>query len=106
LTGLWDPEGSGRLKADSHIPCRSYAVPMPFPAVLKTDSHIPCRSPATTLPFPVSALFHTGHCIRDRYASDNKLPGTRSGKSPTCRQHAVTLPPRSCHERAMNLPLP
>jgi hypothetical protein len=44
------------IKADSHIPCRSHAVPMPFPccspAVLKTDLHIPCRSPAITLPLP------------------------------------------------------
>jgi hypothetical protein len=46
----------GILWADLHIPCRSHAVPMPFPccspAVLKTDSHIPCRSPAITLPLP------------------------------------------------------
>jgi hypothetical protein len=45
------------LRADSHIPCRSHAVSMPFPccslAVLKTDSHIPCHSLA----------IHTGHCI-------------------------------------------
>jgi hypothetical protein len=123
------------IKADSHIPCRSHAVPlvfpcrfkdrfthtMPFPcrspAVLKTDSHIPCcsqavplprlcRDPATTLPFSENALFYTGHCIWDWYASDNKLRGTRSGKTPTCRQHAVTMPPRFCHERAMNLPWP
>jgi hypothetical protein len=34
------------LKTDSHIPCRSYAVPMPFPY----------RDPATTLPFSDSAV--------------------------------------------------
>jgi hypothetical protein len=60
------PYSSRRLKADSHIPCRSHAillwvyiVPFPFdlhsPAVF--DSHIPCRSHAILLrvyivPFP------------------------------------------------------
>jgi hypothetical protein len=54
----------------------------------------PCRDSATTLPFYESALFHTGHCIWDWYASD-KLPGTRNDKSWTCcRDHAMAL--RGC----------
>jgi hypothetical protein len=82
-----------RFKADSHIPCRSHAVPLLFP----------CRDPATTLPFSESALFHTGHCISDWYDSDNKLPGTSIGKWPTCRHPAAATLPRTCHELAMAL---
>jgi hypothetical protein len=51
---------SKTLKADSHIPCRSHAVPMPFPCRFKDRfSHtmpFPCRDPATTLPFSDSAV--------------------------------------------------
>jgi hypothetical protein len=39
---LYHKQISYSLKADSHIPCRSHAVPMPFP----------CRSHAVLLPFP------------------------------------------------------
>jgi hypothetical protein len=46
-----------------------------------------------------AALFHTGHCISDRYAADNKLTGTgsgsskgpKAGKSATCRHPATAL---------------
>jgi hypothetical protein len=48
---------SGSLRANSHIPYRSHAVPMPFPCRFKDGfTHtmpFPCRSPA----------IHTGHCI-------------------------------------------
>jgi hypothetical protein len=63
----------------------------------------PCCSPATTLPFSESALFHTGHCIWYWYASDNKLPVARNGKSLTCRHPAAATLPRTCHEPAMAL---
>jgi hypothetical protein len=70
-----------------------HAVPLPRP----------CHYPATTLPFSESALFHNGHCIWDWYASDNKLPGTRSGKSPTCRQHAANMPSPCRRDPATNV---
>jgi hypothetical protein len=87
---------SGRVRADSHIPCCSHAVPLLFPCHLKDGSThtmpFPCRSPA----------IHTGHWIWDWYASDNKLPGTGRGSSKghklASREHAVT-----CHHPAMAL---
>jgi hypothetical protein len=52
-------ENCGRLKPDSHIPCRS-------PAALKAHSHIPCRSPAATLPFSDSAVSFVKVRVVDR----------------------------------------
>jgi hypothetical protein len=80
---------------------------MPFPYCFKDlfthTMPFSCRDPATILPFSEIAPFHTGHCIWDWYPSDNKLPGTRSGKSPTCRHPATATLPRTCHEPAMAL---
>src|SRR5215468_6354783 len=65
---LWCRNLKGRLKANSHIPCRSHAVPMPFschamplrvwivsfPFDLHSaavfDSHMPCRARAMPRP--------------------------------------------------------
>jgi hypothetical protein len=60
------------LRADSHIPCRSHAVPKPFPCrshavplsrschspmLIRTHTMpFPCRSSATTLPRPCRGL--------------------------------------------------
>jgi hypothetical protein len=51
----WLSDGS--LKADSHIPCRSHAVPLPFPC-RSPATNLPrtCHYPATTLPFSDSAV--------------------------------------------------
>jgi hypothetical protein len=55
LQGLTGPEGSRRLNADSYIPCRSHAVllrlyivyfPFDLHGAAVFDSHMPCRSPA------------------------------------------------------------
>jgi hypothetical protein len=96
----------GTLKADSHIPCRSHAVPMPFPcrlegqfthtmpfpcrspAVLKASSHIPCRSPAV--------LKADSHKPCRSHAVPMPFP---------CRSHAVPTP-FSCHSHATTLSLP
>src|SRR5215510_14672412 len=88
---------------------------------VKADSHIPCRSHAVSLPFPccVKARFthHAATLPRTCHSPAYKLPGTPRGsrKKPTagrsltfsshavrmtsaCRQHAATRP-RTCRER-------
>jgi hypothetical protein len=73
---------SGCFKADSHIPWRSHAVPLP----------LPCHSPRV-LCFTVATASEIGMLLITNFLE----LGVAS------RQHAVTLPPRSCHEPAMNL---
>jgi hypothetical protein len=69
------------FKANSHMPCRAHAVPLPCRAALIHTGH------AAPLPFSDSAVSFV------KYASDNNLRGTpggsrkkpNTGRSPTCR---------------------
>jgi hypothetical protein len=102
----------GESKADSHIPCRSHAVPLPFQSPIHTDAATmprPCHDPATTLPlpchYPATTLPLPCHSPR---GSSTKLNAALSRRPmllfdshntipfPRC-SHAVTLP-RPCHE--------
>jgi hypothetical protein len=107
-----------RFRADSHIPCRFHAFPMPFP----------CRDPATTRPrpchYPATILSLSWHsptvpnagrspACRLWTADANSHIPCRSQPFPCrvpamilsrpCREPAVTLP-RTCREPAVTLP--
>jgi hypothetical protein len=81
----------GTVKADSHIQCRSHAVPLPFPcrpakglncvfpidlhSAAVFDSHIPCHSHAVSLPcheylfLKATSLYH-GRVVTGSWQSD------------------------------------
>jgi hypothetical protein len=138
------------LRADSHIPCRSHAVPHALLRqwYLLPESSLSCArsSPAisfqelslTTLSQSLccklhkhscpctkiisfsssitnAALFHTGHCIWDRYAAGNKLSGTgrgsrdkpNAGRWPTCRLWTANANSHiPCRSHAVPMPSP
>jgi hypothetical protein len=75
------------LKANSRVPCRSYAVPMPFP----------CRDPATTLPLPCTTLPFSDSVVSLNYLSS--ITQTHGISKLFCsEQNIVRLVPYLAHE--------
>jgi hypothetical protein len=86
----------GTLKAESHIPCRSHAVPLLFQRPIHTYHAVPLPRPGNStgvLCFTLATASEIGMLLITNFLELGVVS----------RQHAVTLPPRPCHEPAMAL---
>jgi hypothetical protein len=106
ISGSADVLEKRNLKANSHMPCRAHAAPMPFPCrspamPCLVNSHMSCPTPAFHRQCRVLRGSPRGsrkypncwsYSLTDWYASDNNLRGTprgsrkklNAGRSPTC----------------------